>query len=45
MLKIKEIYFIDIKLKAFIGHQREHKPGYTGLTNRPHENSKWNFPD
>lgn len=50
MLKIKlgdlqDIYFIDIKLKAFIGQQGEHEPGYTGLTNRPHENSKLNFPD
>lgn len=50
MLKIKlrdlqDIYFIDIELKAFIGQQGEHKPGYTGLTNRPHENSKLNFLD
>lgn len=42
---LQGIYFIDIKLKAFIGEQGEHKPGYTDLTNRPHENSKLNFPD
>lgn len=50
MLKIKQIdqqdiYVIDIELKAFIGRQGEHKAGYTGLTNKSHENSKLNFPD